>query len=132
MKKFIFSVVLGCMSLNAGAVVKNNKVATEFCSNQAIALINSDPNSGTYIDSQKNITVWLGKTGKSQLMYKGKIYEIVGEVVSGGHIDCGYSMKVQRGKRKTTGSMNVDFWKEGGKIEFEIYDRTDDVTRGNG
>lgn len=132
MKKFIFSVVLGCMSLNAGAVVKNNKVATEFCSNQAIALINSDPNSGTYIDSQKNITVWLGKTGKSQLMYKGKIYEIGGGVERGGHIDCGYGMKVQSGKRKTTGYMNVDFWKEGGKIKFEIYDITDDITRGNG
>lgn len=132
MKKFIFSVVLGCMSLNAGAVVKNNKVATEFCSNQAIALINSDPNMGTYIDSQKNITVWLGKTGKSRLMYKGKIDEIVGGVERGGHIDCGYGMKVQSGKRKTSGYMNVDFWKEGGKIKFEIYDITDDVTRGNG
>lgn len=132
MKKFILSVVLGCMSLNAGAVVKNNKVATEFCSNQAIALINSDPNRGTYIDSQKNITVWLGKTGKSQLMYKGKIYKIVVGVERDGHIDCGYGMKVQSGKRKTTGYMNVDFWKEGGKIEFEIYDITDDVTRGNG
>lgn len=132
MKKFILSVVLGCMSLNASAVVKNNKAATEFCSNQAIALINSDPNFGTPIDSQKNITFWLEKVGKGQPMFKGKIYKIVGEVASGGHIDCGYGIKVQRGKRKTTGYMNVDFWKEGGKIKFEIYDSTDDVTRGNG